>query len=355
MISAMLSSRRAIVVAGTGGVGKTTISAAMGVQAAEMGKKVLVLTIDPAHRLAQALGLDTSPGVAVQVPGVSGLYAAMIDARKEFDAFVLGSVGSKIANGLMSNRLYQQLASNLSGSQEFTSLVRFVEAVDGEKYDLVILDTPPMQNAEEFFAAPDRLYALFSDSVMSWFIRSDANDGLVKKIIHRSTRLVTAALESVTGSVFIAELSDFFIHVSHLKSRIREISVGSRSLLRDPNTGFVLVTGFDEAKLKETFEFQRQLSQENYNLVGVIVNRWFPDWPLFEGQTDGKWRDQPGYAKLEKFYRDFSQYFQLRREMFEDLVERLGHEVPTLRLPDYKQNIQGLSELRMMSARLEEL
>ncbi len=345
---------KVLVVAGTGGVGKTTLSAALAIQAAQAGQRVLVLTIDPARRLAQALGLDSNVGETVAVPGVDRLFASMIDARKEFDEFVLGSIDSGVANALFKNRLYQQLASNLSGSQEFTSLVRLNKAVRSGDYDLVVLDTPPMQNAEDFFAAPDRLSALFSESVMSWFTKSDDQDGIIKKMIHRGTRLVTSALESVTGSVFLAELKDFFNHVSHLKNRIREVSDQTRALLKDAKTGFILVTGFDEPKLKEALEFQQELTQENFHLTAVVVNRWFPDWKLTDESQHVEWRLHPKYALLQEFYESFSSYFQKRREMFEYLVERMDHSVPVLRLPDYKRSVLGIDELRMIANKLEE-
>ena len=217
---AALKAHRVLICAGTGGVGKTSLSASLGVLAANAGLRTLVLTIDPAHRLAQSLGIEDQPGQDVAVAGVPGLSASMIDPRIEFNAFVLGALDNALAEGLLKNRLYQQLASNLNGSQEFTSLVRLLKAARDPRYDLIILDTPPTQNAVDFLRAPDRLCALFQDTVIGWFANPVAETGWIKRTLHRGTRLVTSALEGVTGSTFIAELKDFFTHISHLRGQI---------------------------------------------------------------------------------------------------------------------------------------
>ncbi len=235
----LFGDRKILICAGTGGVGKTSLSASLGLLAARAGRRTLVLTIDPAQRLAQALGIDRRPGEEVDVPGVPGLSAVMIDPRREFDEFVLGAVDKGIAKGLFENPLYQQLVGNLNGSQEFTSLVKLLNCVNSGRYDLVILDTPPTQNAVDFLKAPDRLYALFQDTVIGWFANPQRNEGWIKRTLHRGTKLVTAALERATGSKFILELKDFFEHISHLKGRIAKVSKETGDLLHSKDCGFV--------------------------------------------------------------------------------------------------------------------
>lgn len=350
----LLKQHKILICAGTGGVGKTSMSASLGVLAARNGIRTLVLTIDPAHRLAQALGLESQAGDEVQVPGMPNLFAAMIDPRREFDEFVLGSVDRGIAKGLFENRLYQQLASNLNGSQEFTSLVKLLNVSRSHKYDLVILDTPPMQNAVDFLKAPERIYALFQDTVIGWFASPANNKGWIKRTFHRGTRLVTAALEKVTGSVFIQELKDFFNHISHLKLKIALISQETSKLMHAQKTGFILVTGFDEAKLREALEFQQDLNQENLYLRGVIVNRWFPEWTSSENQWSASWSDDPDFAQLKIFYDQFSNYFALRQQAYDQFAAQIGKTVPVLKLPDFKNNVQGLEDLKQAANIIEE-
>lgn len=350
----LLKDHKILICAGTGGVGKTSLSAALGVLAAREGLRTLVLTIDPAQRLAQALGIEKPPGKAVAVSGQKNLSAAMIDARREFDEFVLGTVDKGIAKELFDNRLYQQLVSNLSGSQEFTSLARLLQSHRSGEYDLVILDTPPTQNAVDFLRAPERIYALFQESVISWFANPRQNEGWIKRTLHQGTRLVTNALENVTGSTFLAELKAFFGHVSHLRERIARLSRDVTNLLHAETTGFVLVTGFDEAKLKEALEFQRDLTDEGLNLRAVIVNRWFPEFTEGEHLWPESWQNEPDFIKLKDLHEQFAKYYQHRAEVFDRLKGQLGGQVPVVKLPDYKNSVQGLDDLGRMATTLEE-
>lgn len=350
----LLKQHKVLVCAGTGGVGKTSMSASLGVLAAKEGLKTLVLTIDPAHRLAQALGIKQPAGQEHPVAGVPGLWAAMIDPRREFDEFVLGAVDKGIAKGLFENRLYQQLVSNLNGSQEFTSLVKLVNVTQSGKYDLVILDTPPTQNAVDFLRAPERIYALFQDTVIGWFANPAREESWFKRTIHRGTRLVTGALESVTGSTFIHELKDFFNHIAYLKERIAKVSAQSSALMHSPQTGFVLVTGFDEAKLREALEFQQDLAGEQLFLRAVIVNRWFPEWAEGERAWPAHWDEDPEFKQLKEFYGQFANFFRQRQDAYEKFVTQLGKSVPVLKLPDFKNAVQGLDDLGVVAETLKE-
>lgn len=155
-----LSKTKILVCVGTGGVGKTTVAASLGIAAAKKGLNVLVLTIDPAKRLAQALGLNSEKTGDVFVPDQNfkgKLFAGIIDPEASFSEFVkYNSSDKNKAETLLNNTLFKQLSTNLSGSQEFTSLDRLYRAVNSNKYDLVILDTPPAQNAMDFFKAPEK-------------------------------------------------------------------------------------------------------------------------------------------------------------------------------------------------------
>lgn len=349
-----LKQHKVIICAGTRGVGKTSISASLGVLAAREGLITLVLTIDPAQRLAQSLGIEKPDGADVEVKGQPKLHAAMIDARREFDEFVLGSVDKGIAKELFENRLYQQLVSNLSGSQEFTSLTRLLHSHQSGRYDLIILDTPPTQNAVDFLRAPERIYALFQDSVVGWFANPEQDEGWIKRTLHRGTRLVTSALENVTGSTFIAELKSFFNHVSHLRGRIASVSRDVASLLHAPTTGFILVTGFDEAKRKEALEFQSDLAQERLNLRAVVVNRWFPQWSEGERLWPEAWDAQPDFQKLKELHSKFMQYFKHRQDIFVKLQSQLSGSVRVIKLPDFAQSVQGLEDLGQMAGTIDE-
>lgn len=348
---------KVIVCSGTGGVGKTTIAAALGVKLARSGKRTLVLTIDPARRLAQALGLkgSLSQDVRIEDPRLNGnLYATMLDAQSVFDRFVKRAAPNPaVAEKLLQNRLYQQLATSLSGSQEFTSLERVLSAAESRDYDILILDTPPSQNAVDFLRAPNRIFSLFQDSVTKWFRTDRSSQGLLAKILSSGTRTVVVALEKVTGSQFIRELSDFFQQMSHLQSRVQERSQQVQTLLTSDTTGFVLVTGFDELKLKEAMEFQSDLKQSGYRLSGMIVNRCFPDWTWETGDLLSS--QQPQAQALHEYYLLMRRQFEHRLELTRKLESEVEgtYKIPFIKIPEMKTSPQGLDDLIELSERLE--
>jgi len=347
-VRAWLNTKKVLICAGSGGVGKTSISATLGVMASQAGLRTLVMTIDPAQRLAQSLGIDNRPGEEVVIS--PQLTALMLDARKEFDGFVLGAVDKGVAKALFNNRLYQQLTGNLSGSQEFTSLVRLLKASQSKRFDLIILDTPPTQNAVDFLRAPERLYALFQESVMSWFANAETESAWWLKALHRGTRMVTGALEKVTGSAFIHDLRDFFTHLSRLQGRIAKVSQDVSALLHDPATGFVLVTGFDESKLKEAAEFQADLKVEDLRLELVVVNRWFAEWSEGVQSWPTNWQTHPQFEKLRLYYDQFVGYFSQRHAALEHFRRHIqqGRDVPVVVLPDFNHALQGWEDLTRM-------
>lgn len=352
-----ISNLKVIVCSGTGGVGKTTIAAALGVKLARSGKRTLVLTIDPARRLAQALGLKGSLAQDVQIedPRVNGnLYATMLDAQTVFDRFVKRAAPNpEVAERLLKNRLYQQLATSLSGSQEFTSLERVLSAAENNTYDVLILDTPPSQNAVDFLRAPNRIFSLFQDSVTKWFRTDSGGQNFFAKILSTGTRTVMSALERVTGSQFIRELSDFFQQMSHLQSRVQERSLQVAKLLTAETTGFVLVTGFDELKLKEAMEFQADLKESGYQLSGMIVNRCFPDWTWETGDLLNS--QQPQAKALHEYYLLMRRQFEHRLELTQKLERdvKSSNAVPFIKIPEMKTSPQGMDDLIELSERLE--
>ncbi|MCB0412465.1 MAG: ArsA family ATPase [Bdellovibrionales bacterium] len=349
----LLKQFKILVCAGTGGVGKTTISASLGLWAAQEGLKVLVLTIDPARRLADALGLKAQ-GEAIQVTleGVQGeLWADMIHPEKVFDEFIRMSAPTPAAaERLLRNPLYQQLASNLSGSQEFTSLEKVLSSQESNLYDLIVLDTPPTQHALDFLRAPQKIFNLFQESVTKWFIEDKADKNIFKKVFHRGTQMALSALKKVTGGKFIEELSDFFDSVSALQDRLRSRSIQIHRMLSSSETGFLLVTGSDEAKMKEAKEFFQTLEQEGHRLSAVVINRVWPNWTL---DGDGLSLSESQQEKLQKLYKEIQGFTSERLRIYDNLVQDMGQSVQMLKIPELNRNLHGITALRELARRLE--
>ena len=346
----ILKSHHIVVCAGSGGVGKTTLAASLGVRAAELGLRTLVLTVDPAKRLATALGLDLRSDEIREVenlPASAPLSAAVVDSKKTFDGFIAKHASSKeAADKILNNSLYQQLSTTLSGSQEFTSLERLFEAYESEKYDLIILDTPPTKHAVDFLNAPQKLSNLFEDSIAKWFLSAGApaKPGFFGALVSRGTRTVFKSLEVLTGPQFIEELTEFFASVRSVQAVLRDRTAGINRLMKSSETTFITVTSFDEAKLLEAKFLQGKLKELGYSLSAVIINRAFPLW-LHEGEAQGS-------ADLQVFYETFRAYYEKRYALYESFARQLPANIRLVRLPEYNQDIHGLDDLRVLATRL---
>lgn len=221
----LLAQAKILICVGSGGVGKTTVSSAIALKAAQMGRRVLVLTVDPAKRLKSTMGLENLDQSQIEHPSIKGsLTAAVIDNKKIFDDFVDRVAGDSLSKEkILKNKLYIQLSTTLSGSQEFTALEKLYSSFQSGKYDLIVLDTPPAQHAMDFLGAPKKLAYLFSERITKWFRISSKGEklGFFSSLIQSGTKQVIKALELLTGSEFIRELSDFFRIFSSGKDRLR--------------------------------------------------------------------------------------------------------------------------------------
>lgn len=266
---------------GSGGVGKTTLSAATACKAALEGKRVVVMTIDPSARLKDLLGLSGDGQLTqVQWPELEGrLWGLVLDSRGIFDDFIRKAAEhTAAAEKLLNNRLYQELSTSLSGSQEFTSLEKLRELVMSDEYDLVVVDTPPADHAIEFLTAPDRLAALFDEGVASWFRTPLSQQGFLKRIIRKGANQVLRALELLTGAEFIRELSDFFNSLSGWQGRLRDRLMETKSILHGENCDFQVVCTSEPAQISQASKLINGLTDEGIQTAHILVNRCYPHW-----------------------------------------------------------------------------
>lgn len=354
-----------IVCAGSGGVGKTTIAAAIGVRAAQIGLRTLVLTVDPAKRLATALGMDLENvenienikgddvlrDHLVEGAGPAPLHAAVIDSRRIFDRFITEHGNdSEVVARIMKNRLYKQLSTTLAGSQEFTALERLLQAIESGRYDLVVLDTPPTKHAMDFLTAPQRINSLFQDAVTRWFMSpSDKPAGFIAGLVSRGTRAALKSLEILTGAQFIEELIDFFAAIRSVQAVLRERSEKVHRLLTSEDTGFLVVTSFDAAKLLEARYLQDELARLHYRLKGVVINRAFPLGVPEDLEAPPIGADGRAYEQVLDFFKSFKQYYADRYDLYQDFSRGLDRTVKVLRIPEYQRDIYGLGDLESLA------
>jgi len=269
----LIARKQVVICAGSGGVGKTTVSAAIATGAAARGKKAAVLTIDPARRLADSLGLPElgNEERRVEMDSDGELWAMMLDAKRTFDDLVdTYSPDEQTRRAVLDNPIYRELSNAVAGSQEFMAMEKLHELHQEGNYDLLVLDTPPTRNALDFLDAPRRL-ARFVDSRSLSFFR--ASSKLSLGMMGRGTGVLFSVMKKATGVDLLEDVAEFFRSFSHMTDGFRERAGRVDALIRDSRTTFLLVTSPRSAAIEEAQHFHRKLQSEGLPFGGVIVNR----------------------------------------------------------------------------------
>ena len=249
---------RVIVCCGSGGVGKTTTAAALALRAAQRGRKVVVLTIDPARRLAQALGvaaLDNNPQPVTLGPDATGeLHAMMLNMRRTFDDMVLEHSAPDKAQQILDNPFYRTVATSFSGTQEYMAMEKLGQLAASDSWDLIVVDTPPSRNALDFLDAPQRLGRLVTGAM-----------GLALK-----------AVSTIVGSQMLSDASAFVQSLDSMFGGFRERANRTYRLLQQPGTHFVVVASPEPDALREAAFFVERLTTDGMPLAGLVLNRTHP-------------------------------------------------------------------------------
>src|SRR3954469_4550594 len=274
---------RIVVCCGSGGVGKTTTSAALALRAADRGRRVAVLTIDPARRLAQALGLaelDNEPGLVAGVsdgPGAGELHAMMLDMRRTFDEMVQAHSTPDRAEKILANPFYQTISTSFSGTQEYMAMEKLGQLTATGNWDLVVVDTPPSRSALDFLDAPQRLSS-FLDGRMIRLLSAPARAGgsALRKLVGSTFNLFAKAVSTILGGQMLADASAFVQAFDTLFGGFQERANATYQLLRAPGTAFVVVAAPEPDALREASYFVERLGTEKMPLAGLVLNRTHP-------------------------------------------------------------------------------
>ncbi len=277
----ILAGKEICICAGSGGVGKTTTSAAIATGMAARGLKVCVLTIDPAKRLADSLGLKELGNEARRVDpalferhGVEmegELWAMMLDAKATFDELVARQAPDEESRErVLNNRIYQQISGALAGSQEYMAMEKLFELHSEGRFDLLVLDTPPTRNALDFLDAPRRLTQFIEGKSLRVFMKPT---GLAAKVAGRGANVALGVLKRIVGFDLLADLAEFFNAFSGMVDGFQERAKRVNSLLADPSTSFLVVCGPQGEPIDEAVYFHRKLVEAKLPFGGVIVNK----------------------------------------------------------------------------------
>jgi anion-transporting ArsA/GET3 family ATPase len=362
----LLQDKEICICAGSGGVGKTTTSAAIAMGMAARGSKVAVLTIDPAKRLANSLGLpelgneetlvepERFADANLEMRGE--LWAMMLDAKRTFDDLVeRHAPDEQTRDRILQNRIYQEISNAMAGSQEYMAMEKLYELHQEGRYDLLVLDTPPTRHALDFIEAPERMTRFIEGKSLQFFLRP-GRFGV--KMLGRSGGMLFSVLKRVTGIDLLQDLSEFFQSFGDMAEGFSERAQRVNELLGDRRTNFILVTAPERDPIDEAVFFWRRLKEADLPFGGVVVNKVHPDYVRMSDESlppeellqdiersiDGT----PGAAELAaKVAENFENYRMLAardRENMKLLTDRIADDC-VLEVPYFDQDVHDIPGL----------
>lgn len=302
----LVDQREIIICCGSGGVGKTTTAAAIAMYAAIKGHKAIVLTIDPAKRLANSLGLPELGNEERKIPphkfaevGIrpkGELYAMMLDTKRTFDDLIMKfSLNEEMQEKILTNPLYKSISDTFVGSQEYMAMEKLYEIYTEGIYDLIVLDTPPTKHALDFLDAPRRLTGFLDGRILKWFLKPYFSAGRMGfRVFQKGTSVVLKTLERVTGITALKVVSDFFTAFEGMYDGFKERAEAVYELLHSRTAAFLLVTSPEDLTIEEAIYFHDKLIEYEMPFSGLIVNKvhdhFVPESPMLHrlGQREIK-------------------------------------------------------------------
>jgi anion-transporting ArsA/GET3 family ATPase len=381
-LAKLVEGHRVIVAAGSGGVGKTTVAASVALWGALVGRRTVVITIDPARRLASSMGLgalgEGEREVAPEVFAKQGLGAVrgslsamMLDQKGAWDALVERHAPPEARARILANPFYQHLSQTFAGSHEYMAIEQLCVLVESGRYDLIVVDTPPTRHALDFLEAPKRIDDFLDRRIVRWFVRPYAAVGWsALRAVNRTASFILRRIEQATGVSALAEISDFFTSMSGLLENFHVRVERAYEVLRGAETAFVLVSGPEEEVLGDAEYLSTKMAELRMPLKGVVVNRVHREYrPPGRGRGG---RGEPGPEEVESVRRlvepivgdadaaarlaeNFVDYQRLafgeclRLEMFRT---GLPKNIPVVRVPNFPRDVHDLAGLAAMHPHL---
>jgi anion-transporting ArsA/GET3 family ATPase len=359
-IAELLEGKRVCVCGGSGGVGKTTTSATIALGMAARGAKVAVVTIDPAKRLANALGLQELANEPRRVDptrlenrglDITGeLWAMMLDPKRTFDELIERIAPSpERADEIKANRVYGELSTAVSGSQEFTAIAKLYDLDAENDFDLLVLDTPPSRNALDFLDAPGRLTSFLEGRALKAFVRPT---GVGMRVIGRGASPLLSAMRRITGIDLLSDLSTFFTLLGGMTDDFSARARQVQEMLTADTTAFLLVTSAQAEPIEEAIWFAHTLEQEGLPFTGVIVNRVHHDMlgDSAPGDLDAALTSELGAELAARVTENFRDYHVLAARDARN-IERLERELdgePLLLVPHLDDDVHDVEGLLQM-------
>ncbi len=349
---------RVIITCGSGGVGKTTISAALALRLAEEGKRVVVLTIDPAMRLADALGLKGLDNQPQRVPTERGeLLALMLDPKQTFDELVSRHAPSaEVRDRILANHYYRSVSTRLPGVHEYMAMEKLLALHREADADVIVLDTPPTRHALDFLVAPDRMSGLMDEGVMRWIVLPASVGGW--RMLEMGSDMLAGVLKRLLGEETVGEIAEFFAAFQGLWGGFRERSSAVRALLRAPDTRFLLVTAPAPGARAEALAFLEVLQKEGMPFAGFLVNRCViaapgpVSWPPPLPGDESRW--EAVGDSVEAVLARHRALVVTQDAAIADLVAHAPRGACAWRVPEADGDVHDLAGLRLLGRAMEQ-
>lgn len=369
----ILEQKRILILCGTGGVGKTSVSASIAIFAANLGKRVLVLTIDPSKRLAQTLGMESEEDhkqLPASVWSIDGLPLAkkggqlsgmILNPKRTFDEVIRRFAETpKSAQAILANPIYQHLSGILAGSQEYMAMEKLLEIVEGDKtYDLIILDTPPSHHVLDFLEAPQKMVRAVSDSVLKYFLRPGlflGNTGI--KLLKKGPRVFFSFLDKVVGVSFLDEVSELLVLAQGLLDGFSKRAHDVEKLLQSNDTGFLMVTSLSPWAVHDAKSFYTSLVGKKISLSGIVMNRTIPlfEWSLSSHQERVVPKEllEAGKIAHERYHLLYEREQEEEAELSRSMRPKQNPPFVFLKIPLFEHEVHDVKTLKLMTMQLAE-
>jgi anion-transporting ArsA/GET3 family ATPase len=356
----VMASHRMVVLVGTGGVGKTTLSAALAWGAARHGRRAMVLTIDPARALGRAFGVGLGPE-PTPIAGAEGrLFGAMLDRQRAWDALVLRHAPNRdVAASILANPFYLELSRRFAGGAEYAAMEELGRLEESGLFDLIVLDTPPAQHALDFVRAPERIDRLLEPELSRWLVEpSRALAGGALFATSGTVRFLVRRIAHATGRRTLADIAGFFTAFGQMMDEVRKRSQRVRRLLRSAETAFVLVTGPRQSVLDESGVLADRIAELEIPLRAVVVNRVHAA-PPSDGDASSLLSElgvaghaEPAIAWLARTRRDAARLAEVERRRIARFAGALPRDLAWSLVDELSHDLHAASDLDRVAATL---
>jgi anion-transporting ArsA/GET3 family ATPase len=347
-LGALVTERSIVVCCGSGGVGKTTVSATFALAAARAGRRSCVVTVDPARRLADSLGVESLLNTPTEVEGdwPGHLFALMLDTKGTFDELVQRYARTpEQAEGILANRLYQNLAGALSGTQEYMAMEKLYELVESGAFDIVVVDTPPTRNALDLLDAPRRLTRFLENRLFRALLLPTR---MSLRAVGVATQALLRTISKVAGAEIVQDAVAFFQAFEGMEEGFRIRAGAVRELLADPSTAFVLVTSARPDAIAEAGFFAEKLLERAVTPAALVVNKIHPSFGASVAPDAGL---DKGLAALEDNLSSMRAIAEREKDAYSGLARQVA-PAPIGRIPLFGHDVHELTALQQTADHL---